>query len=313
MNYAVFSVFASLLITEVVGSVMLLVFWERTKSKVLEYIVPVWEVTGTFGAFWVVTSYFAYPALLIPAASIFAPLLIVFLILFVLRNSSIVFGEFITKRGWLDEKKLFTAYAISTLLLGVVVLVLLSSLFSGAGVDLSTGSYSLSGWVLSAGSIPFVLGSLLIGLGLGPVFYSVDSLKRAVLPLTAVGVAASVGSFYLYLGASLGWWVAVPVLLTALTAVLYLIKGTDRVVTNKAVFVAVLATIIFSLQSLVYPSVLGGEVSVDSVTTAGPMASAFVTITMVGGALLAAMLALYMAVIRRRPDDRAVAGPISRS
>ena len=106
MNYATFSIFAALLLTEVMAGVLLLFLYEDTKSKVLEYVVPIWTVTGTFGAFWIVTSYFAYPTLLVTVASLFAPLLIVFLILFVARNSSIVFGEFITKKGWLDEKKL---------------------------------------------------------------------------------------------------------------------------------------------------------------------------------------------------------------
>ena len=68
------------------------------------YSDPIWEITGTFGAFWLVNSYFAYPALLIPFARIFGTLLIVFLIFFVARNSSIAFGESITKRKWLDKK-----------------------------------------------------------------------------------------------------------------------------------------------------------------------------------------------------------------
>ena len=105
MNFATFAIFTALLITEVMGAVLLLFFYKDTKSSVLQYVVPIWEVTGTFGAFWVVTSYFAYPTLLIPVATLFAPLLIVFLILFVARNSSIVFGEFIKKRRWLDEIK----------------------------------------------------------------------------------------------------------------------------------------------------------------------------------------------------------------
>ena len=137
VNYAVFAIFAALLITEVMGSVVLLLFWNKAKTPVLEYIIPIWEVTGTFGAFWVVTGDFAYPSLLIPVASIYAPLLSVFLILLVARNISIAFGEFIIKREWLDEIKLYKTYAISTLILGITVLVLLSSLVSGAGVDLS--------------------------------------------------------------------------------------------------------------------------------------------------------------------------------
>ncbi len=174
MNFAAFAIFASLLTTEIMGSVLLLLFWDATKSKVLSYVVPIWEVTGTFGAFWVVTGDFAFPALLAPVAAIFGALLTVFLILFVARNASIVFAEFITKRKWLDEKKLYQLYSLSTLLLGVVVLILMSTLVSGKGVDLKAGTFSLADWIYSPGSLPFVIGAFLIGIGLAPVFYSLN-------------------------------------------------------------------------------------------------------------------------------------------
>lgn len=300
MNYAVFSVFASLLLTEVAGSAFLLLFWETAKSKVLDYVIPVWEVTGTFGAFWVVTSYFAYPSLLIPVASIFAGLIVVFLILFVGRNSSIVFGEFITKRGWLDEKKLYKAYALSTLLLGVVVLVLLSSLVSGAGVDLTAGTFSLGAWAASPGSIPFVVGALLIVLGVGIAFFSLKSLRKVILPVTALGMAVSVASFYMYSSSLFSSWVLIPVILTTAAILPFLSDKTAGIVSNKAVFLALFSIIIFTLQFLVYPDVLGRPgLSVDSFTTTGPLASAYAAITAVGVPLLAVMLAFYVMVVRR--------------
>ena len=132
VNFAAFSVFAALLITEIMGAVVLLIAWSA-REKVLDYLVPIWEVTGTFGAFWVVTGDFAYPTLLVPVASLFAPLLVVFVMLWVARSASIAFAEFITKSGWLDETKLYRAYSISTLVLGLVVLILLSSLVGGQG------------------------------------------------------------------------------------------------------------------------------------------------------------------------------------
>ena len=140
LYFAVFAIFASLLITEIMGSVVLLLFWKQANSKVLEYIVPIWEVTGTFAAFLVVMGDFAYPSLLVPIASIFAPLLTVFLILFVARNASLAFAEFIIKRKWLDRAKLYRIYAVSTLILGFTVLVLLSALVSGAGVNFTGGN-----------------------------------------------------------------------------------------------------------------------------------------------------------------------------
>jgi len=300
VNFAAFSIFAALLITEIMGAVVILIAWPA-RDKVLGYLVPVWEVTGTFGAFWVVTGDFAYPTLLVPVASLFAPLLIVFVMLWVARSASISFAEFITKRGWLDEGKLYRAYAVSTIVIGVVVLVLLSSLVGGQGVDLATGSFSLASWA-TAGSMAFILGTLLLGVGFAPVFFDLPPLRGYVIPLAGAGVILSVLSYGLMSSSLVTWWMVVPVTLTLLAGALYLQPRTAKIVTNKGVFLTVLSIIIFSLQFLVYPSAIGQAVSIDAVTTAGAMADAFLSVTLVGASLLAVMLLLYVRVAARGPS-----------
>jgi cytochrome d ubiquinol oxidase subunit II len=293
--YAVFAIFASLLITELMGAVVLLLFWKQAKSKVLEYIVPIWEVTGTFAALVVVVGDFAYPSLLVPIALIFAPLLTVFLILFVARNASLAFAEFLIKRKWLDAVKLYRIYALSTLVLGFTVLVLLSALVSGAGVNFSNETFSLGAWVSSPGSLLFVIGTLGIGIGVAPVFFSLKTLKKIVLPLTGAGIGLSVLAYYLYSPSFVSNLMLIPVALTLLAGVLFVTsKRTAAIVSNKAIFITILSVIIFSLQFLVYPSAIGGAINVDAVTASGPMTSAFFSVTAVGGVLLAIMLGFYM-------------------
>ena len=298
MNYAAFAIFATLLITEIMGAVLLLVAWDSAKDKVLDYIVPIWEITGTFGALWVVTGDFAYPTLLIPVASIFAPLLIVFLILFVARNASIVFGEFIVKRRWLDEVKLYRAYALSTVVLGLVVLILLSALVGGQGVDLTAGSFSLTGWA-TPGSVVFVLGTLSLVVGLAPAFFDLAPFRKLILPFTAAGIVLSVLSYYLMSASLLTSWMVVPVVLTLAAGLLYLWPRTTRLLANKAVFIAAVSVIVFSLQPLVYPKVIGQALPVDAVTTSGVMADAFLSVAAVGAIILALMLGFYIVVAAR--------------
>ena len=300
VNFAAFSIFAALLITEIMGAVVLLIAWPA-RAKVLNYLVPVWEITGTFGAFWVVTGDFAYPTLLVPVASLFAPLLVVFVLLWVARSASISYAEFITKKGWLDEAKLYRAYALSTIVIGIVVLVLLSSLVGGQGVDLATGSFSLTSWA-TAGSLAFILGTLLLGIGFAPVFFDLPPLKGYVLPLAGAGVLLSVLSYWLMSSALVTWWMTVPVLLTLLAGALYLWPRTAKLVTNKGVFLAVLSVIIFSLQFLVYPTAIGQALSIDAVTTVGAMADAFMPMTLVGASLLAVMLFIYFRIAARGPS-----------
>ena len=303
--FAVFAIFASLLITELMGAVVLLLFWKQAKSKVLDYIVPIWEVTGTFAALVVVTGDFAYPTLLVPVASIFAPLLTVFLILIVARNASIVFAEFIIKRKWLDNKKLFKLYAVSTLVLGITVLIILSSLISGAGVNFSQETFSLVAWLSSPGSILFVVGTLGIGIGVAPVFFSLQSMKKLVIPLTGAGIGVSVLAYYLYSPSFVSVLMLIPIALTLLAGVLFLIsKKTAAIVTNKAIFITVLSIVIFSLQFLVYPSAIGGAISIDAVTTSSSLTSAYLGITAVGGTMLAILLGFYMNTAMRAKNSK---------
>ena len=302
MNFAVFAVFTALLITEIMGSFFLIFFWDKTKKEVLEYSNPIWEVTGTFGAFWVVNSYFAYPALLIPVARIFGVLLIIFLILFVGRNSSIAFGESIAKRKWLDKKILYRIYAISTLFVGVAVLIFLSALISGRGVNLSEGTFSFGSWISSPGSLPFVIGTLILGVGLAPVFFSLISFRKIILPATGLGLVMSVASYYLYSPKLVSAWIAIPIILTVAVALLFLSDKTAKIVSNKAVFITLLSIIIFSLQFLIYPSMLGKTLSVDSVTTSGTVASVYILMTAAGSALVSVMLAFYIMIAKRKTN-----------
>lgn len=291
--------FATLLITELMGAVLLLVSYEGARKSVLEYVVPIWEVTGTFGAFWVVVSDFAYPSILTPVAYIFAVPLMLFLILIIARNSTIVFGEYIMKKGWLDERKLYLMYSLSTVILSLIVLVILSSIIGGAGIDLFGGKFSAAGWIGAPGSMLFIAGALLIGLGLAPVFYDLKPFGFLAVPATLSGIFLSVLGFYFYSPALLSAYIAIPVVLTLLVPVLYFTSIGKSLVTNKLVFVTLASVIVFSLNVLVYPYAFGKSLSVDALTTSGPMAQAFLVITLIGGILLGIMIAVYLLMVRR--------------
>ena len=62
----------ALFLSEAMGAFQMLFNWEKSNSKVISYITPVWEITGTFAAFFVVAADFAFPKIIIPLASIYA-------------------------------------------------------------------------------------------------------------------------------------------------------------------------------------------------------------------------------------------------
>ena len=299
INFAIFSVFLTLFVTELMAAVLLLFFYEEARPRVLGYIVPIWEVTGTFAAFWVVTADFAYPAMLYPVATLLAPFIVVFLIFLVARNASISYAEYIVKRRWLDEKMLYRAYALSTLLLGVVAVLMLSAIVSGAGVDLSTLSFSTVGWLTNAGSVPYLLGVLVLGVGLAPVFYDLEKMRRLALPFTAIGVVVEASALYLYSPAFLSVWFLVPAVLTILPALLYQYRATAPLVANKLLFGLVATIVIFSQSYLVYPTAFHGGISVDAVTTSGPMVGAFYVLSAAGAVIVGLLMVLYLTAVVR--------------
>jgi cytochrome d ubiquinol oxidase subunit II len=303
INFAVFTVFLTLFITELMGGLLLLLCYDSAKKKVLPYIVPIWEVTGTFAAFWVVTADFAYPALIPAVAALFPAAIIVFLIFLVARNSSISFAEFILKRGWLDEKKLYQAYGVSTLLIALVVLMILSTIVSGAGINLSPISFSFGSWIATPAALLYLLGVVIIVVGLGPVFYDLEAFRRLTLPLTTVGVLVEVGALALFSRSFLAWPLLLASALTVLTALLYQRRRTAPIVANKVVFAVLSCVIIFSLNYLVYPKAFvnasGGPLSVNAVTTTGPMVGAFDLLSVAGAVIVGLLMVLYMLAANR--------------
>ncbi len=282
------------------GSVVLLIWWNKYRKPVLEYIVPVWEVTGTFGAFWVVLSDFAFPDIIIPLTGLYAAAIMIFLILIVARNTSIAFGEFIIKKGWLDERKLYTGYALSTVLLGLMVLYILSGVIGGYGVDLQAMNVSVAAWISNPADILFIIGTVVILVGLAPVFYGAKDLRKASLLFSITGIVISVVSLYLFKFSALSAIVVVPVILTLLPAVLFQVDSTASLVTNKLLFLAWLSVDLFSLYFMVYPTAFGGILSVDSITTSGPMGSAYFIISLIGGIILSILVAFYAIAVSRK-------------
>ena len=153
--------------------------------------------------------------------------------------------------------------------------VLLSALVSGIGINLTTDAFSITNWLTSAGSWVFVAGTLVLGVGLAPTFFGIKALRMKGLILTILGVAISIGAYYLYSPSLVTSAIAIPSILTILAAILFLSDKTAKIVMNKAVFISLLTIVIFSLQFLIYPSALGHTLSIDSVTTSGAVGTQY--------------------------------------
>lgn len=299
-NFAIFSVFATLLLTETMGSLLLLARWGKYKGSVLPYIIPIWEVTGTFGAFWVVSSDFSFPSILIPVAGIFSFAIMVFLILFVARNSSIAFAEFIEKKGWLDEKKLFQIYSVSSILIALVVLTIVTGIMGGNGIDFKTLTFSAVSWIQNPSGIVFIIGALLLAVGFSPIFYNDPEIAKVSMILVIAGIIVSDLSVEMIKNWTVGGILLVPDVLSFLMPLLFYFKVTRRVIVNKTVFIVWLSVNIFTLNFVVYPSAFGGRIPIDSITNGSAMAGSYEVLTIAGSVLLAVLVFLYATAVRRK-------------
>jgi hypothetical protein len=144
------------------------------------------------------------------------------------------------------------------------------------------------------------MGTFMIAVGIAPVFFDIRPLAKRFIPIAVLGILVSILAYYEDSSSLVTAYIAVPAALTIIVAGLYLPRITAPIVTNKAVFIGVLSIIIFSLQPLIYPNFIGQALSIDALTTTGPMVSVFYETSWVGGALLAVMLIVYVWIAYRQ-------------
>ncbi|BAB59223.1 hypothetical protein [Thermoplasma volcanium GSS1] len=299
INFFVMALMLALYISESFGAIILLFFYKDGSKKVTPYVVPIWELTGTFIAFWVVTSDFAYPSILVPAAFIYAVPLLILLIAFIGRNAFIIFGEFI-KKGFIDEKAMYKIFSIFECIFCLVFVIFASSVVTGGGVILSKLAFNVGKWATTPGDVLFVVGTVIFIFGLSFIFYGLEKYKLHSIVLTYIGIILAVVAFVqIHLSIStvpLSPVLAIPILIGILAPILFYIDSTRKIVENKIFFLALLVISVYPFYSLVYPKFFGGTLPVSAFLTNSPMATAYFYITLGGGILLIAMLA-YMVYV----------------
>ncbi|MGC8608456.1 MAG: hypothetical protein ACP5UV_01140 [Thermoplasmata archaeon] len=297
--FSITSIFLALLMVEVMGSFQLIFWWKKSSKNVLPFVIPIWELTGTFLAFWVVVADFAFPNVLVPAAYIYAVPLLLLLIFFIGRNAFIVFGEFV-KKGLFSDRTLYTIFSAFEILFVLVFLVFASSLVSGAGVDISKLQFIASKWFSVPGDWLFVISAVLVVIGLSFVFYGLENYRLYAFIFTYLGIILTVVTVLLIHSSvpavTFNGVLAIPLIIGVLLPILFYIDSTKKIVETKVLFIAILAIAVFPFYSLVYPNVFGASVPVSIFITNTPMSIAFYYITLGGGIILLLMLS-YMSYI----------------
>jgi cytochrome d ubiquinol oxidase subunit II len=98
-------------------------------------------------------------------------------------------------------------------------------------------------------------------------------------------------------------YVLVSDVIAILIPIFYNVKNVAAFVSNKIVFISLLSVDIFSLNFMVYPTAFGGVLRVDSITNTGLLESSFIVLTVVGGIIVAALIALYAIAVARKVKE----------
>jgi cytochrome d ubiquinol oxidase subunit II len=295
----------------------------KTRINVLSYIVPVWEVVGTFFVLWLVDMENIIPILMPAISYALFPLFATFIFFLVVRNSFIIYAEFVWHENkYFNERKLYVIYTVATFIMGIMALSILAAISSGYGVHLYgfgvysskpySSSYTNFGVFYShLGVIGFIIGALIMANGVGMVFYKLTDRKTAMgkflpLILVIIGLAIFMPSYYSITTKDYmvnNAYIIIPIVLALIIPVLYIFKSTTYLASYKP-FIIILSIIsIAFLELRVYPYVFGNAnivVYVPAVLTDSPMEYLAFIISAIGGTWLVLMMIYYAYVSNHR-------------
>ncbi len=299
LNFLIMSIMLALFITESMGAMLFIFHYNGSKSRVSPYVIPIWELTGTFIAFWVVTSDFAYPSILIPAAYIYAVPLLILLIAFIGRNAFIIFGEFI-KKGRFSDRSMYSIFSVFECLFCLVFVIFASSVVTGGGVVLAKLAFNTGKWASTPGDVLFVIGAIVLMYGFSFIFYGLENYMRISMVASYLGIVLELVAV-VWIHASISAVpfspvLAITIIIGVLAPILFYYRPTRKIIENKVVFLTLLTISIYPFYSLVYPKFFGGTLPVSDFLTNTAMSIAYFYITLGGGILLILML-IYMVYI----------------
>lgn len=292
LNLIILSVFIAILSVELMAASAIIFRYEESRKKVIGYVIPIWEVTGTFFVFYVVNLEALVPSILPFIAYTFVSYILFFLIVYILRNASVISAEYLWKNRFINKKALYKLYAGVTFVLGAIILIIYSSVISGVGIDYAAKSFSITKFVSFLPNDGFVIGSAVILFGLSSVYYDLKVYPWFSLYVVIAGLLIG-GSSLISLGDVTNYYVlAVPFILTLAVPILNIGGKLRKYVQNKILFQGIVAISVFFLAYSQYPYLLGKTLDIRTLLNNSAMQTQVFYATIVGGVFL-----LFMSII----------------
>ena len=286
LNLIIFSVFFTVAATELMAASAILFRYKESEKKVFRFLLPIWEISGTFFVFYVVNLEGLAPDVLPLLAYSFISYILIFLILYVLRNTVIISAENIWKNSRINRRFLYSAYAVVTFVLGAIVVMIYASFLGGHGLNYTAETFSLVSFLKFLPDDGFVIGIAVLFFGLAAVFYGLDVNRFLPLIVTAAGMIIA-GISLLGLGNTNNTALfAIPVIFTLLLPLLWIFPGTRYIAEKKLVFQGFIAISVFFLAYSQYPYLLGKTLLIPSILNNSAMQTQMFYATIIGGVIL---------------------------
>jgi len=301
-NYAIFAAVLTAFSMEIAAALFASISYERFKDSIAAYIAPLWGINGTFIVFYLVNFEATFPNLLAPIGTMFILPAMLIALLIILRNTTIISWELHPDAA--KEKRSIRVYSAVTALVGFVAIAVLSAGVSGIGVNFAASTANIATVLFNPYDILMFIAILLIAYTMGCVHFKRDGQAlppslSAIVAIFLVLIASSISARHIVanVSANLPFLAAVVALLIA-TLVLYKLKSRAAGVVS---LIWLYSAVLF-FGFLEYPYIFG---SVNSAvyTPQGTAAVGLSAITVIGGSILIASLALLLYSRRKAKSD----------
>lgn len=286
LNLMIFSMFFTVASTELMAASAILFKYNESKKKVFSFLLPIWEITGTFFVFYVVNLEGMAPDILPLLAYSFISYILIFLILYVLRNTVIITAENIWKNAKINRRFLYSAYAVVTFVLGAMIVMIYTAFLGGHGLNINTETFSLVPFISFLPDDGFIIGIAVLFFGLAAIFYGLNVNRFLPLIVTIIGMLISGISIFELGDTNNTALFVIPAIFTLLIPVLWIFPQTKNFVEKKLVFQGLLAISVFFLAYSQYPYLLGKTLLVTSVLNNTAMQTQMFYATIIGGVIL---------------------------
>jgi cytochrome bd-type quinol oxidase subunit 2 len=292
LNCVIFAALFSLLMIELGSALISLLDTGLYKKKVIVYLAPLWEITGTIAVFYLVNLVATYPGLLTTIDYLYITPILMAAVFLIARDAYLAYSELSMEKK--DNKKHARVYGTLTLLTMFLLVTVLSSSVSGGGVNPFFLSVNLAGLLINGFNILMLGAVIVIAYASAIVLFNLKCPKTLgiIILLSILLLITALKNYvpYILANATHNPIYVAPVIILFLSMVIMYLRR-SRYTKFLVIPLLFLGTLTFEL--LEYPYLFGAALNVNSFTAPQPTAFYVFLITIFGGMFLAIALAFF--------------------